>query len=173
MTKYFLERSQRIPRRRDEVFAFFADASNLQEMTPPFLSFRILTTMPLTMRPGALMDYSLVLFGIRFRWRTRITRWQPGLCFVDEQAAGPYALWRHTHHFAEDGQGTLMRDEVEYALPLGPLGRLARWLFVQRTLDRIFDYRQDAIARRFAVATPAPARTAAGPASHGVALGAA
>jgi ligand-binding SRPBCC domain-containing protein len=171
MTTYLLERTQHIPRHRDEVFAFFADASNLQEITPPFLSFRILTPMPVTMRPGALIDYSLALFGIRFRWRTRITHWQPGTCFVDEQTSGPYAFWRHTHHFAEDGQGTLMRDSVEYALPLGPLGRIARWLFVQPTLDRIFDYRQAVIAPSFAATLPATVRAAPGPASHAVAWG--
>ena len=166
--QYHLERSQRLPVRRDEVFAFFADAGNLQEITPPFLSFRILSTMPVAMRPGAKIDYSLVLFGIRFRWRTRITYWQPGVCFVDEQESGPYALWRHTHHFADEGQGTLMKDTVEYTLPLGPLGRLARWLFVRRTLDRIFDYRRDVIARRFPATMPTSARTASGPASHNV-----
>jgi ligand-binding SRPBCC domain-containing protein len=157
-----LERSQRIPRSRDEVFAFFADAANLETITPPFLRFRILSTMPVEMHPGARIEYSLALFGIPFRWSTRITRWEPGVCFVDEQESGPYALWRHTHQFTDNGDATTMKDTVDYVLPLGPLGRMARALFVRRTLDRIFDYRRDAIARRFEEIRPASARAASG-----------
>jgi len=149
-----LERSQRIPRRRQEVFGFFADAANLEAITPPFLHFRIRSPPPIEMRAGARIDYALVLFGVPFRWRTRITRWDPGVCFVDEQESGPYAFWRHTHRFADDGDSTTMDDLVEYAVPFGPIGRAARWLVVQRTLDRIFDYRRDAIASRFDGARP-------------------
>ena len=142
-----LERAQRVARPRDEVFAFFADAANLEAITPPFLRFRILTPVPIAMRPGARIEYALSLFGVPLRWRTHITVWEPGVRFVDEQESGPYAVWRHTHAFeAEDG-ATVVRDVVEYALPFGPLGRLVRALFVARTLGRIFDYRRDAIRR--------------------------
>lgn len=167
---YRLERSQRISCGRDEVFVFFADAANLEAVTPPFLRFRILSTMPVEMRRGARIEYSLALFGIPFRWRTVITRWEPGICFVDEQEAGPYAFWRHTHWFADDGDATEMKDTVEYALPLGPLGRIARWLFVRRTLERIFDFRRDTISQRlvatapvFAAAPGSPGRDSAFP----------
>lgn len=144
-----LERWQRIPGRRAEVFAFFADASNLEAITPPFLRFRILSPLPIEMRPGARIDYALSLGGVPLRWRTRITAWEPGVRFVDEQESGPYRLWRHTHAFEDEGGSTLMRDLVEYVEPLGPLGRAAHVLFVERALDRIFDYRRDAISRRF------------------------
>jgi ligand-binding SRPBCC domain-containing protein len=147
---YSLERLQRIPRGRDEVFAFFADAANLEGITPPFLRFRILSPLPIEMRPGARIDYALSLGGLPFRWRTRITEWQPGVRFVDEQESGPYALWRHTHQFEDEGASTLMRDRVDYAMPLGPLGRVAHVLLVERALDRIFDFRREAIGRRFA-----------------------
>jgi len=90
-----------------------------------------------------------VLFGVPLRWRTRIARWDPGACFVDEQESGPYAFWRHTHRFVDDGDATTVDDLVEYAVPFGPIGRVMCRLFVQRTLDRIFDYRRDAIASRF------------------------
>lgn len=170
---HLLERAQRIPRPRDEVFAFFADASNLEAITPPFLRFRILTPRPIEMRPGARIDYALSLAGVPFRWRTRITEWQPGLRFVDEQESGPYAVWRHTHLFEDEGASTLMRDRVEYAVPFGPIGQVAHRLFVARTLERIFDFRREEIRRRFgaeagdpapdAPAAPSPARSAAGP----------
>lgn len=143
-----LERTLRVERPRDEVFAFFADASNLEAITPAFLRFRILTPAPIAMHPGARIEYALSLFGVPVRWRTRITVWEPGVRFVDEQESGPYAVWRHTHEFEPQGDATLVRDLVEYAMPFGPLGRLARALFVARTLERIFDYRRDAIRRR-------------------------
>lgn len=142
-----LERAMRVERPSDEVFAFFADASNLEAITPTFLRFRILTPTPIELRPGARIDYALSFFGVPLRWRTRITAWEPGARFVDEQEAGPYALWRHTHTFEPEGEATLVRDVVEYAMPLGLLGRIAHALFVERALRRIFDFRRDAIAR--------------------------
>jgi ligand-binding SRPBCC domain-containing protein len=142
-----LERTLRVERPRDEVFAFFADAANLEAITPPFLRFRILTPTPIEMRPGARIAYALSLFGLPLRWRTHITAWEPGVRFVDEQESGPYALWRHTHEFEPDGEATVVRDVVEYVVPLGPLGRIAHVLFIERALDRIFDHRRDAIRR--------------------------
>jgi hypothetical protein len=79
--------------------------------------------MPIEMRAGAQLDYQLSLFGIPVRWRTRITDWQPGQRFVDEQESGPYALWRHTHEFEGRGTSTLVRDVVDYGEPLGRSAR--------------------------------------------------
>lgn len=142
-----LSRTQLVGRPLPEVFAFFSDASNLDALTPPFLHFRILTPMPVELRVGAQLDYQLSLFGVPVRWRTRISDWQPQERFVDEQESGPYALWRHTHEFEARGGSTLMRDVVDYSEPLGPVGTVAHVLFVRRTLDRIFNFRRDAILR--------------------------
>lgn len=142
-----LEREQLLPGAPEEVFPFFADARNLEALTPPFLGFRILTPLPIEMREGTLIDYSLSLFGAPMRWKTRIAVWEPGVRFVDEQLSGPYALWRHTHSFERRGAGTLMRDVVEYREPLGPLGTLAHHLLVARTVERIFDFRREAVDR--------------------------
>ncbi|HJQ70672.1 MAG TPA: SRPBCC family protein [Blastocatellia bacterium] len=148
MKVYVLEREQLIDLPRREVFAFFSDAFNLERITPRFLKFRILTERPVRMEPGTLLEYRLSLFGVRFYWRTRIEEWRPEDYFVDVQLKGPYALWRHTHSFEELAEGrTLMRDRVEYAIPFGPLGRLAHWLLVRRSLKRIFDYRAEMTAR--------------------------
>ena len=149
-----LERGQLLPQPIEEVFAFFSDAANLEAITPPFLHFRILTPMPIAMRAGTRIDYALSLYGVPVRWRTLITRWEPGACFVDEQESGPYELWRHTHEFEPRGRSTFMRDTVEYLEPLGPLGQLANVLFVERALERIFDFRRDTTARLLATAPP-------------------
>jgi hypothetical protein len=142
-----LERSQLIRKPLDEVFAFFADAANLEAITPHFLRFRVTTPGPIDMRVGTRIEYELSLFGLPFKWRTRIADWQPERRFIDVQEAGPYALWRHTHEFEARGHTTLMRDTVEYREPFGALGALAHVLFVERTVARIFDFRRAAVAR--------------------------
>jgi ligand-binding SRPBCC domain-containing protein len=144
---YRLERRQLVERHLDDVFEFFADAANLEAITPAFLRFSIRTPLPIAMQEGAGIEYRLHLFGVPLRWRTVISVWEPGRRFVDEQASGPYASWRHTHTFEAVAGGTIVRDVVDYAMPFGALGRLAHALFVGATLDRIFTYRQQAIAR--------------------------
>lgn len=147
-----LERVQIIPRPRSEVFAFFSDATNLERITPPFLRFRIVTPTPIDIREGTLIDYRLRLFGVPFSWRTRIDVFEPETRFIDTQLRGPYSLWRHLHEFEEldGGRSTRMRDRVDYAVPLGPLGDVARALFVARTVEHIFDHRAATIAELLA-----------------------
>jgi ligand-binding SRPBCC domain-containing protein len=130
----------RLPRPRPEVFAFFADAGNLQDITPLWLHFRILTPPPIEMKAGAVLDYRLRLHGIPLSWKTEITAWDPPHRFVDEQIRGPYRLWIHEHTFEEDGDGTVVSDHVRYAVPFGTL---ANWLLVRRDLRAIFQYREE------------------------------
>lgn len=146
---WHLERSLFIPRPLAEVFAFFSDAGNLERITPPYLRFHVLTPAPIAMQPGALIDYELRLYGVGFRWRTRIEAFDPPLSFVDIQLKGPYKLWHHRHDFEEVPGGTQMRDRVDYDLPFGPLGALARALFVRRSVEQIFDYRNETILKIF------------------------
>jgi len=139
---YHLQRVQLIGRPRDEVFAFFADAGNLEAITPESLQFQILTPRPIEMRAGTLIDYRLKLAGVPFHWQTRIETFDPPYSFSDLQAKGPYRRWHHWHEFHEVPAGTITVDRVEYELPLGPFGRLARTLFVERNLDQIFEHRR-------------------------------
>lgn len=132
-------------RPRDEVFGFFAEAGNLETLTPAFLNFEILTPLPIEMHVGTLIDYRLSLFAIPFRWHTRIVAFEPGRRFVDVQLSGPYALWHHLHEFEDTPDGTRVRDTVDYEPAFGLFGRLAHALFVRKTLARIFDYRRDVI----------------------------
>ena len=146
---YTLEREQLLPLPPGETFEFFGDAHNLEAITPPWLHFRVVTPTPIAMDAGTLIEYRLRLHGLPIRWLTRIEAWEPGRRFVDVQLRGPYRLWHHTHTFTPHGDGTLMRDRVRYALPLGPLGWAARTALVRRDLDRIFDFRREEVAARF------------------------
>ena len=137
-----LEREQLVPVPPQEVFAFFAQARNLEALTPPWLRFSVLTPEPIEMRPGTLIDYRLRLHGVPLRWTSLIEEWEPGRRFVDRQVRGPYRLWHHTHVFVAHREGTLMRDRVAYELPLGPLGTVAHAMFVRSDLERVFDYRR-------------------------------
>jgi ligand-binding SRPBCC domain-containing protein len=148
MHVYTLQREQLVPLSPLETFDFFADAFNLEAITPPWLGFEVATPRPIAMAAGALIEYRLKLHALPLRWLTRIEAWEPGRRFADRQLRGPYRPWHHTHAFAADERGTVMRDFVRYALPLGPVGRLARAVLVRRDLDRIFDYRRDAVASR-------------------------
>ncbi len=137
-----LSREQRLPGAPDEVFDFFADARNLEAITPPLLGFELLTPDPIAMRAGTFLRYRLKVRRIPLRWLTVISEWDPPRRFVDEQLSGPYAQWHHTHSFEPGGEGeTVMRDVVRYALPLGVLGEIAHRLVVRADLERIFDYR--------------------------------
>jgi ligand-binding SRPBCC domain-containing protein len=148
MAIHVLQREQLLPRAPQALFPFFGDALNLEAITPPWLGFRVVTPEPIEMAVGRLIEYRLRLHGVPIRWRTTIAVWDPPHRFVDVQLSGPYRMWHHTHDFAPapDGSGgTLMRDTVRYALPLGPLGELAHRALVKRDLERIFDFRQSAV----------------------------
>ncbi len=150
MRLHVLEQDQYLPKPPAEAFAFFADAFNLEAITPPWLGFRVVTPRPIPMAPDALIEYRLRLHGVPVRWRTRIAVWEPGVRFVDVQLSGPYRLWHHTHEFRPEGEGTRMRDTVRYGLPLGPLGEAAHLLMVRRDVEAIFAFRREEIARRIA-----------------------
>lgn len=131
-----------------EAFDFFGDARNLERITPPWLRFRVVTPDPVQMGPGTLIRYRLRLHGMPVGWLTEIREWQPGVRFRDVQVSGPYALWDHTHTFESDGDGgTVIGDRVLYEIPFGPLGELAKALFVRRDVEQIFDFRAEEISR--------------------------
>jgi ligand-binding SRPBCC domain-containing protein len=147
VTVQVLERAQVVACPLEQVFDFFSRARNLELLTPPWLRFEVLTPEPVQMGVGALIDYRLRLHHAPLRWQSRIEAWESNRLFVDRQLKGPYRLWHHRHEFEDLGGATLVRDHVRYALPLGPLGTLARRLLVARDLERIFEYRRQAVGR--------------------------
>lgn len=133
-------------RPRDEVFKFFSDALNLEEITPPWLRFRVVSKLPIFMHRGAEIEYRLKIHGVPVGWCSRITTWDPPYRFVDEQVRGPYRMWIHEHRFVEESDGTLCEDNVRY---VPPGGALINTLFVKRDIQKIFAYRSDRLEKIF------------------------
>jgi ligand-binding SRPBCC domain-containing protein len=124
-----------------DTFEVFKNPLNLAKITPSWLNFQVVTK-DVQMRKGAEIEYNIRWLGLPMRWKTLISDYDPPNSFVDEQAKGPYALWRHHHTFEETAGGTKVGDHVEYALPLGKLGELAHTVMVKRQLEAIFRFRQ-------------------------------
>jgi len=146
MTIHEIRREHWIARPREEVFAFFSEAVNLQKLTPPWMRFEILTPPPIRMAAGTKIAYRIGWRFVRLRWLSEIVEWDPPQQFVDVQLRGPYALWHHTHSFIEERGGTRITDIVRYRLPWGIIGSAVHRFTVARDLDTIFDYRATQIA---------------------------
>lgn len=134
-----------VPASLDHTFGFFADASNLERITPPWLRFGIRTPTPITMQAGTTIDYRIRWHGLPIPWKTRIDVWEPGTRFVDRQVAGPYRWWRHEHLFERAAGGTRVVDRVEFVPRLQAVSRR----IVQRDVEQIFAYRREALRRLF------------------------
>lgn len=136
----------------DEVFPFFAEAANLQTLTPPWLSFAIRTPQPIEMRAGTLIEYRISLHGLPMSWRTEISAFQPPEMFVDRQLKGPYRTWIHTHRFLPDNGGTRLVDHVEFDM----FGAAVVAPFIRWDLRKIFTYRHQALLAHFKQPQPWP-----------------
>ena len=149
MKTWRLRSSLWVPHPPAAVFPFFADAQNLERLTPDWLSFQILSALPIDMHVGTTIDYRIALRGIPLRWRTRIARWEPPFAFADEQLRGPYALWHHTHTFTPCDGGTVLGDDVVMRPKGGPLAGLVMKMFVRRDVERIFRHRAEVMTGLF------------------------
>jgi ligand-binding SRPBCC domain-containing protein len=151
MAVHSLQKIQFIPASLDQTWSFFSSSANLPLITPPEMDFRILSKYQGDrIYAGQVIEYKLrPLPGIRVYWMTEIIHVQEGVYFVDEQRYGPYSLWHHQHHFKEKDGGIEMTDIVHYKVPFGPIGDLANILFVQRQLERLFQYRHQQVEEIF------------------------
>ena len=138
---------QFVPAPVESVFSFFAEARNLEHITPEFLKFKIVKMSTEQIQQGSLIDYKLKVHGLPIGWRTHIDSWNPPHTFSDTQTKGPYKLWHHTHKFRPVKGGTLMIDEVRYKVPFKALGSLVAGSFVESDIQTIFDYRRKVIAQ--------------------------
>lgn len=133
---FTLQRTQVVDASIEEAWAFYCDPRNLEQITPPWLHFRIVA-VPDELRRGSLIRYRLRLFGVPVGWLTEIREWRPPRTFVDVQLRGPYLVWEHTHRLTSVESGTEIHDHVRYRVPGGALANTV----VRRLLAAIFDYR--------------------------------
>ena len=134
----------KIPGNIEDVFKFFSDAQNLELITPPELSFKITSPIPIKMETGALIEYKIRLFGFSFQWKSIISKWEQNRQFIDEQLKGPYSKWVHTHTFEKNEGDIIISDIVNYRLPFAPFGEIVLPL-VKMQLKIFFDYRSKRI----------------------------
>jgi ligand-binding SRPBCC domain-containing protein len=146
MKTYWLRKTIWLPQPRAKVFEFFSNPGNLDRLTPAWLNFAIVTPASSKMNQGTLLDYRLRIRGIPVRWQSEIAVWEPPRRFVDRQTKGPYSLWIHEHTFEERDNGTLVGDNVEYAVPGG---RIVQQFLVAPDIERIFDYRHKMLDELF------------------------
>lgn len=146
-----LHREMWVPLPLDTVFGFFSNPANLELVTPPWVGFQILSKLPVEMKPGALLDYAIRVHGIPLKWRSEITVWEPPFHFADLQLKGPYAVWHHQHRFEARHGGTLVTDDVEYAIPFSwmPGAQLVERFLVTPDVEKIFAHRRGALLRHF------------------------
>jgi uncharacterized protein (TIGR01777 family) len=136
---------QYLPWPLEKVFAFFAEAKNLEDITPPTLNFHIESVSTPEMQEGTKIRYKLKVHGLPVDWLTEIEKWKPNEEFVDNQIKGPYTKWHHTHYFERLGEGTLMKDTVRYRLPMGIVGKVVASQWVKKDIEKIFSHRRQAV----------------------------
>jgi ligand-binding SRPBCC domain-containing protein len=149
MQIFKLETTLEVPQSPDVVFPFFADACNLDAITPKWLHFKIVTPTPIDLAVGVNIDYKLRIRGLPIQWKSEITAWEPPYRFIDEQRRGPYRQWIHEHRFEEHNGRTRIHDRVDYAVPGGAL---INKFFVLPELKRVFAYRHTVLRDRFGIA---------------------
>ena len=146
MRTFLFETSLWLPDPPHRVFLFFADAANLETITPSWLRFEVATPLPVAMASGTQIDYRLRYRGVPMKWRSEIVKWDPSSWFTNSQAAGPYRMGVHEHAFEERDGGTLASDRVKYAA-LG--GTLVNVLLVRRDVGQIFKCWQERLTEVF------------------------
>ncbi|MCF8253086.1 MAG: SRPBCC family protein [Bacteroidia bacterium] len=149
MKSVTLSHNTRINKPIAEVFEFFSKAENLNLLTPPIINFKILSPLPIKMFPGQIINYQIALMGIPFKWKTKISVWNPPHSFVDEQISGPYSKWHHQHIFKSVGNETEMTDIVEYRSKGWIFAPFLHWLFVDKKVNEIFAYREQQLNEIF------------------------
>lgn len=151
MKVYKIIRKQFLPIDMATAWDFFSSPANLGKITPKEFDFKI-TSMSggNKMYAGQIITYTITTpLLVKMNWVTEISHVSEPNFFTDEQRSGPFALWHHKHHFRETHGGIEMTDEVDYAPPLGWLGRLAHFIFVGREVNRIFDHRFKILEEHF------------------------
>lgn len=147
---YTLEVEQELSIPIEKAWIFFSNPSNLSNITPEGMGFKITSEENRKMYPGQIITYVIGLFpGVKSSWVTEITQVNEKKFFIDEQRFGPYKMWHHEHHFMEVNSHVKMIDKISYKLPFGFLGRWAHDILIKPRLMNIFNYRTQVLKKHF------------------------
>lgn len=149
MKIHTLTRQQLLKTTPDKTFSFFSNPYHLEDITPPRYKLRVLTPRPLELSVGKTVDYTVNFFGMPIRWTSIISEFTPPHRLTEVQLRGLFAFWDHTYNFAPQGNGTVLTEIVNYAMPLGILGAMAHRYFIKHQLNYIFDYRYSRLGHYF------------------------
>lgn len=128
-------RSVRVEAPLETVWDFHSTVDGLLALTPEWMHLEIESVHgpegepdPGVLEPGSIIVSSVQPFGIgsRQQWTSEIVSRDRGggsASFQDTMTEGPFESWTHTHLFYSDGDETIIRDEIEYELPFGAVGR--------------------------------------------------
>ena len=150
MKIFKLKYSQKLPISLNEAWDFLSSPSNLELITPKYMDFNITDWDKKKAYPGQIIRYNVKpLLGIKINWVTEITHVKDHEYFIDEQRFGPYSFWHHKHFLKEIDGGVLMEDVIHYKIPLGPIGVILNFLFINSKLKSIFKYRKLELIKTF------------------------
>ncbi|MFZ1279707.1 MAG: SRPBCC family protein [Ignavibacteriaceae bacterium] len=151
MKIYQYKTSQKLNISKNDAWNFFSNPTNLSKITPNWLGFQVISSLPEKMYAGLIISYTVKpLLNIPSSWVTEITHVNEQNYFVDEQRFGPYKMWHHEHIFKEADDGNiLMEDIVSYAVPFGYLGRIVNSIIISKKINEIFEYRRIVLEKMF------------------------
>jgi len=86
-------------------------------------------------------------YGMPLSHTNHVECCRPFSYFRDVMVSGVFRYYEHDHHFAVMDDGTRVRDEVRFAVPLGPLGRIVEKLVLRRYLISMLKLRNAALKR--------------------------
>tara|TARA_Y100001934_G_scaffold67083_1_gene83241 strand:- start:231 stop:716 length:486 start_codon:yes stop_codon:yes gene_type:complete len=150
MKIFKLKYSQKLPISLNEAWDFLSSPKNLELITPRHMDFNITDWDEKKAYPGQIIQYTVKpLLGVKINWVTEITQVKDKEFFIDEQRFGPYSFWHHKHFLKEIENGILIEDVIHYKIPLGPIGVLINFLFINSKLNSIFKYRKQELIKIF------------------------
>lgn len=149
--KHRLYKEQQLHCDIETAWNFFSSPKNLSKITPNDMRFTVRSDYNSEqIVEGMIIDYTISpLLKVPLNWRTRITQVELNRSFTDFQERGPYKYWNHFHEFIPNNEGVLVKDTVDYELPLGVLGEIAHLAFVKRKLADIFNFRYGVLEKLF------------------------
>ncbi len=144
------ESEQKLPISKEEAWGFFSSPRNLEEMTPDWMGFRIVSLPSDQIFEGEIIEYEVRLFpGFWKRWISEIRGLREGVSFVDDQISGPFRYWHHLHEIREDGGGVVVKDVVHYSVGFWILGELIRKVAIGGMIARMFEHRRKLLTQKF------------------------